>query len=271
MIQSGEGSEAQNTATLPKKKRSPGALEQLIRRYERAIAGSYRKSRHAIARVSPNWVRRSFSPILERFDLYGVDHGIFRSIYSNAHQVTPCLWRSSQPAPYQIQRWARKGIRTVVNLRGERDCGSYRLEAAACARHGVKLIDFTLLRSRTPPSKEAVRLAKELLEKIAYPALIHCKSGADRVGLLSGLYLVFQEGLPVEQAMRQLDIRYGHIKQAHTGVLDRFFEQYSAYNSITPIPFLDWVETVHDPVELKQSFRARSWAVVAVDWILQRE
>ncbi len=271
MTRSGADAEAQDTATLPKTGRNPGALEQLIRRYERTIAGSYRKSRHAIARISPNWIRRSFSPIMERFDLYAVDHGIFRSIYSNTHQVRPSLWRSSQPAPYQIRRLARMGIRTVVNMRGERDCGSYRLEAAACARHGVKLVNFSLLRSRSAPSKEAVRLAKELLEKIEYPALLHCKSGADRVGLLSGLYLVFQEGLPVGQAMRQLDIRYGHIKQAHTGVLDRFFERYIADNSITPIPFLDWVDTVYDPLELKQSFSARSWAVVAVDWILQRE
>ncbi len=188
-----------------------------ILRYERTIAGSYRRSRHAIARISPKWIRRSFGPILERFDLYGADHGIFRSLYSNTHQVTPYLWRSSQPAPYQIRRLARMGIRTVVNMRGERDCGSYRLEAAACARNGIKLIDFPLLRSRAAPSKEAVRRAKELLEIIEYPALVHCKTGADRAGLLTGLYLVFQEGLPIEEAMRQLDIRYGHIEQAHTG------------------------------------------------------
>ncbi len=271
MTRSNESAQAQNPVALQKNTRNPGALIKLIRRYERTIAGTYRKSRHAIARIIPKWIRRSFSPILEQFDLYGVDHGVFRSIYSNTHQVTPCLWRSSQPAPYQIRRLARMGVRTIVNMRGERDCGSYRLEAAACARHGVKLINFSLLRSRAFPSKEAVQGAKELLEKIDYPALVHCKSGADRAGLLSGLYLIFREGLPVEQAIHQLDIRYGHIRQAHTGVLDCFFEGYIAYNGIAPIPFLDWVDTVYDPHELKQCFRARSWAVVAVDWILRRE
>jgi uncharacterized protein (TIGR01244 family) len=244
---------------------------ELVRRYERAIAGSYRKSRHTIGRISPKWIRRSFGPILEWFDLYAIDHGIFRSIYSNTHQVTPHLWRSSQPAPYQIRRLARKGIRTIINMRGERDCGSYRLEASACARYGVKLINFPLLRSRMAPSKEGIRQAKELLEQIEYPALVHCKSGADRAGLLCGLYLVFQEGAPIEQAMHQLDVRYGHIKQAHTGVLDCFFERYIAYNNAAPIPFLAWVETAYDPLELKKTFRARSWAIIAVDWILRRE
>jgi len=166
---------------------------------------------------------------------------------------------------------ARKGIRTIVNMRGERDCGSYRLEKAACARNGIELINFSLLRSRSAPSKESLHRTKELLEKIEYPALVHCKSGADRAGLFSSLYLVFQEGLPVELAMRQLGIRYGHIKQADTGVLDRFFERYVAYNSIMPTPFLTWVDSIYDPDELKQSFDARPWAVIVVDWILSRE
>ncbi len=269
MTRLSKGAETQDPAILAKKRDVP--LAETIRRYERAIAGSYRKSRHAIARITPKWIRRRFSPVMEYFDLYGVDHGIFRSIYSNTHQVTPYMWRSSQPAPYQIRRLARMGIRTIINMRGVRDCGSYRLEAAACARHGIKLVNFALLRSRAAPSKDGVRRAKELIEEIEYPALVHCKTGADRAGLFSSLYLVFREGLPIEQATGQLDIRYGHIKQAHTGVLDHFFARYIAYNEQTPTPFLTWLDTVYDPHELKQSFRARSWAVVAVDWILRRE
>ncbi len=271
MTQLSKGAGTRNMAMLAIKRGNPIALVGFVRRHERAIAGLYRKNRHAIARKTPKWIRRALSPILERYDLYGVDHGVFRSIYSNTHQVTPYLWRSSQPAPYQIRRLARKGIRTVVNMRGERDCGSYRLEAAACARHGIKLVNFPLLRSRAAPSAEAVRRTKELLEEIEYPALVHCKTGADRAGLLSSLYLIFREGVPIEQATGQLHIRYGHIKQAHTGVLDKFFERYIAYNNQTPTPFLTWLDTVYDPHELKQSFRARSWAVVAVDWILRRE
>ena len=242
-----------------------------IRRCETALAGSYRKNRHAIAKITPMWMRRHISPVLEYFDLFAIDHGIFRSIYSNTHRVTPELWRSSQPAPYQIGRLARRGIRTVVNMRGVRDCGSYRLEAAACARHGIALINFPLLRSRFPPDKHAVRRLQELIEKIEYPALVHCKSGADRAGLFSTLYLIIREDAPAEQAVRQLDLYYGHIKQAHTGVLDHFFERYIAHNQQTPTPFLTWLETVYDPEEVKLTFRALSGANGLVDWVLRRE
>ena len=242
-----------------------------LHRYEKAIAGSYRKSRHAIARLSPSWVRRLFSPALEYFDLFAVDHGIFRAVYSNTHRVTQDLWRSSQPAPYQIRRLARKGIRTIINLRGARDCGSYRLEVAACARHGIKLIDFPFLRSRAAPSKESIHHAKQVFENIEYPALVHCKTGADRAGLASSLYLLLREGLPIEDAIGQLGFRYGHIKQARTGILDCFFECYMERNEEVPTPFLTWLETAYDPEELIRSFQPQSWANILADGILRRE
>jgi uncharacterized protein (TIGR01244 family) len=246
-------------------------LRRRLQRYSQIIAGSYRKSRRAVARRSPPWLRRLMSPVMEYYDLFMVDHGIFRSIYANTHKVTPDLWRSSQPAPYQIGRFARQGIRTVINLRGKRDCGSYRLEAAACERHGVKLIDFPYARSRSAPGKHDLARIKALFAEIEYPALVHCKSGADRAGLVSSLYLLFREGQSAEQAMSQLHIRYGHIKQAETGVLDYFFEQYLAYNHQTPTPFAQWVEAAYDSEGLKRSFRSKSWADLLVNRIARRE
>jgi protein tyrosine/serine phosphatase len=246
-------------------------LRKRIQRYSQIIAGSYRKCRRAFAERSPLWLRRLVSPVLEYYDLFMVDHGIFRSLYSNTHQVTPDLWRSSQPAPYQIRRFARRGVRTVINLRGKRDCGSYRLEAAACERYGVKLIDFPYARSRSAPNRLDLARIKALFDEIEYPALVHCKSGADRAGLVSSLYLLFKEGRPAEQAMDQLHIRYGHIKQAETGVLDYFFEQYLAYNHQTPTPFPLWVEAAYDSEGLKRSFRSRSWADLVVNRLVRRE
>lgn len=48
------------------------------------------------------------------------DHGVFRLAYLNRHRVTPKLWRSAQPAPHQIAWFASQGVRTIINLRGDR-------------------------------------------------------------------------------------------------------------------------------------------------------
>lgn len=214
----------------------------------------------------PGWAQPAFA----HFDQAIVDHGFIRAVYSNCHRVTPELWRASQPAPYHIRRFARAGIRTVVNLRGTSDTGSYRLEAEACRSHGLALVDFSL-NSRDTPRKDKLHGASEIFGSIDYPALLHCKSGADRAGLMSALYLILREGRPVAEAMGQLSLRYGHVRAAKTGILDFFFAQYRDYAARTPIGFMEWVDTVYDPDTVREKFQSRGWADWLVDRVLRHE
>lgn len=248
-----------------------GRIKRFLKPYSRASSQRYRGFRQRLAEGrSPNWVKRPATKALDYFDLFFIDHHVFRSVYSNRHQIAPGVWRSSQPSPRQIARFARLGIRTIINLRGERNCGSYRLQEEACNRHGITLVNFTL-QSRMSPSLDAVREARELFDSVEYPILIHCKSGADRVGLMSALLLYLKEGKPLHKAMKQLSLKFGHFKQSDTGVLDYFFERYIADNRETPITFFEWLETQYDPWELKQEFRAKGWANLVVNRALKRE
>lgn len=199
-----------------------------------------------------------------------VDHGAIRLAYLNLHRLGPSAWRSAQPAPHQIASLARAGVRNIVNLRGPRRCGSYRLEQQACERYGIRLVNYKM-RSRAAPTREEILETRDLFRDLDGPVLFHCKSGADRVGLMSAVYLIAVEGVPVEKARRQLALRFGHIKQADTGILDFFFERYLAANAVTPIAFFDWVETAYDPDEIKRAFVASRWANTLTNRILRRE
>lgn len=199
-----------------------------------------------------------------------IDHAVFRLAYANRHRVTPDMYRASQPSPSHVKAAADLGVKTIINLRGSRDCASFYLEDEACRRHGVALVNFPV-NSRDMPKKETLHRAREIFATIEYPALLHCKSGADRAGLMAGLYLLIHEGRPVEEAARQLHWKYGHIKQAKTGILDYFFDLYRLYNERQPTPFFDWVDRVYDPVAAKESFRSKEWANTVVDRILSRE
>ncbi len=198
------------------------------------------------------------------------DHGVFRLLYDNRGVLEPGVERSNQPAPWQIRDAARRGIRTVVNLRGENRFGSYTLEHAACARHNVKLVNFTI-RSRRMPTPAEIHGAARLFASIDGPFLMHCKAGADRAGLMSALYVLLVQQRPVEHAMQQLSLRYGHIRQAKTGIIDYFFEAYRRDNARTPMPFLTWVDHRYDSVALTREFRSKWWASVITDWLLRRE
>lgn len=199
-----------------------------------------------------------------------VDHGIFRLAYLNAHRVTPRLWRSAQPAPGQIAAFARKGVKTIVNLRGGREHGSWPLQKEASERHGIRLVDF-VLRSRGAPDRETILGAKAFFASLEEPALVHCKSGADRAGFFSALYLLVHENRPLDEAMAQLSLRYGHFRFAKTGILDAFFETYRREGEAKGIAFLDWVETAYDPERLEREFKPGLFSSLIADRLIRRE
>ena len=197
------------------------------------------------------------------------DHGVLRLWWHNLHQIDKDMWRSNQPTPRRIENAAQLGIRTIINLRGPRSDGGWRLEAEACVRHGLKLVDFTV-RSRAAPDKQMLFDTKVLFDRIEGPALLHCKSGADRAGLMSALYLLMQKNRPVAEASQQLSFRYLHVKHAKTGLLDAFLNAYAPYEA-EKIAFFDWVKDIYDPEKLQAEFLSSFWADRLVDKLLKRE
>ena len=125
------------------------------------------------------------------------DHGFLRVGYQNAHWISPEMVRTNQPFPFQLQWWAARGIKTIVNARGANGTGLHALEHETCLRLGLKMEDFSIY-SRAVPSREQVLGARDLFDRIEYPALLHCKSGSDRAGIMSVFYMHFRKGLPIE-------------------------------------------------------------------------
>ncbi|MGO9808159.1 MAG: protein tyrosine phosphatase, partial [Rhodomicrobium sp.] len=80
-----------------------------------------------------------------------------------------------------------------------------------------------------------------------------------------------KEGKPIEEAAKQLSLKFGHFKKSETGVLDYLFERYIADNEAEPMSFFEWLETRYDPHELKRDFKSRGWADLIVNRALQRE
>ncbi len=204
-------------------------------------------------------------------DLVWGDHGFLRAAFSNFHWIEPGkMARANQPAPSDIDRYGAAGVKTVLNLRGKSDTGYYVLEKEACERNGMVLVDQRM-HSRQPPSREQVRQAKHLFQSIEYPALMHCKSGADRAGAMAVLYAHFAMGQPIERAIAQLSLKYLHVKQGKTGMIDFFFQSYLDAAKLSGKPFLQWVEEDYDMKAVIESFHSQWWANLLVDRILRRE
>lgn len=199
------------------------------------------------------------------------DHAYLRLGFSNAHWISDELVRSNQPWPFQLRAWKQRGIRTIINLRGGFSTSFRALEVRACEELGLELVDFVVA-SRDVPSREKILAARELFETVRYPALMHCKSGADRAGIMAVLYKHFRQGQSIREAMAQLSPRYLHVKAGLTGVLDYIFERYLAEGEPAGLSFVDWVQSpAYDPVAIKADFRAAWWGTQLTERLLRRE
>ncbi len=112
----------------------------------------------------------------------GAYWGVVQS-QGNFHTVEEgAFYRSAQLAKDELQKAVRDhGIRTILNLRGAHPGEPwYNDEVLGIIRHAPR------------------------------PLLVHCKSGADRTGLVSALYRFAVEGKNKNEADAQLTVLYGH-------------------------------------------------------------
>jgi protein tyrosine/serine phosphatase len=199
-----------------------------------------------------------------------VDHAVFRVLWDNWATVVPGrLYRCNHPTPARLAAAARRyGLRTLVNLRGHRQCGSDALSREAAVRLGLAHVDAPF-ESRGAPHRDRILRLADILTTMREPALIHCKSGADRAGLGAGLFLMLNGGT-TRDALAQLSWRFGHFSRSRTGILDAFFIRY-ALEAEGRKPFLDWVRDDYDEMALRRDFVAGGLSSFINDRLLVRE
>lgn len=182
-----------------------------------------------------------------------VDHGVFRTIWTNFAPVIPGrLYRCNQPTPGWLASHARRhGLKTLINLRRGCANGSDALVRETAGRLGLTLCDAQLKATRAPRREDILRLA-EIYRTMEEPALIYCKSGADRTGLAAALFLLLN-GSTTGEASRHLSIRFGHLKCTRAGVADAFLSCF-ARDAEQRKEILDWLRDDYDEGALQRDF-----------------
>jgi protein tyrosine phosphatase (PTP) superfamily phosphohydrolase (DUF442 family) len=155
--------------------------------------------------------------------------------------------RSAQPTS-QLPAWVRDfRIKSILNLRGGTPADWwYDAEVRTAQQSGLAYYDLPLSATRRPTRRELLLLI-DILEHCPYPLLIHCKSGADRTGLASALYLMLRRGEPPDQAEGAFSIEFGHIPLGGTEHLHEPLDEYAAWLKANRLPhtaerFRAWVK-----------------------------
>jgi len=130
----------------------------------------------------------------------------------NFHVVAEgALYRSAQLTKVELEKVVRDhGIRSILNLRGAHPGDPwYDDELAASEKLGVAHYDYALSSKRIVTGEQITEILA-ILGSAPKPLLVHCRSGADRAGLVSALYLFAGQGKAADEADRELSLAYGH-------------------------------------------------------------
>ena len=162
--------------------------------------------------------------------------------------------RSAQPTT-RLDEWIRvHQLRSILNLRGGGPADWwYDAEVKTAEVDHVAFYDLPLNATRRPSRRELLMLI-DTLNTCPYPLLIHCKSGADRTGLASAVYLMIQRGERPERARQAFALEHGHIPLGGTEHLHEPIEEYAAWLEARGLPhsperFRDWVKTQYEPAD----------------------
>lgn len=177
---------------------------------------------------------------------------IFR-LSKNFHEVDPGqFYRSAQLLPSELEDAVNKyHIRTLINLRGEQpDVWWYQQEKKTAGRLGLKYMSFGFSSNEVPIKSAAIEYL-QAIRTAPRPILVHCRSGADRTSEASAMYLMEIKGVPREEAIKQLSIKYEHV--------DLFVPAKKFF--IQRFQGLAWLQNSYDPcsAEYKPYFDQKSY------------
>jgi protein tyrosine/serine phosphatase len=179
------------------------------------------------------WVLRMKKPgaiLLFVFTVMTTTYMWHRVDTRNFQTVVPGkVYRSGQMTEGQWAAYLQKyAIKSLLNLRGEhQEAGWYQGEIRTAEKLGVTHYDIKLSALREV-DRETLESILVILRQAPKPLLMHCKSGADRSGLIASLYLFAIEGQHAEAAAQQLSLFYGHFPYlfSRSGAMDRSFWRY---------------------------------------------
>ncbi len=156
------------------------------------------------------------------------------------------VYRAAQPSGDVAGLIRAEELASIVNLRGGGpEDPWYAAEVEAARSLNVDFYDLPMSATKRPTRRELLTLI-DLFGRCRYPLLIHCKSGADRTGLASGLYLMARRGVDPVAAESAFALSHAHIPLFGPERLHEPFREYAAWLAAnhldhSPDRLLDWV------------------------------
>lgn len=115
----------------------------------------------------------------------------------NFHQVDEHVYRGAQPHGQGFEGLAKLGIKTVIDLRGQKS------EETAVQRAGMRYIWLPWSGYKAPAESQIGAVLTLLEDNSAWPVFVHCRRGADRTGTAIACYRIEHDHWTNQQALAE--------------------------------------------------------------------
>ena len=173
-----------------------------------------------------------------------VDVGFLRHRWTNDGEISDGVFRSNNPDEKRYRKYADRGIKTVVNLRNDVNRWPVRLAHERVERNGMTYVSYPMA-ARQAPTKDVLLGLLQLFPSLDKPVLFHCKSGADRTGLVAAIWRMVMDAHSLSDAREELSLKYLHRWDSETGALDQVLDAYAPFEGSKS--FESWVREDYDP------------------------
>lgn len=132
----------------------------------------------------------------------------------NFYEIDPGkFYRSAQLTDDELREViAAHRIKTVINLQGARPGFEwYDNEVSVTKEMRTELINVSMAKESIPSRASLVRLL-DTYNRAQRPILVHCRSGADRAGEASAIYMMEYMGKNRDEALKMLDWKYLYVE-----------------------------------------------------------
>jgi len=112
--------------------------------------------------------------------------------------VSPRIYRGAQPTEQGVRELARRGVKTIINLR-DRD-EKAETEKKWAEKEGIKFYNIPFGNWLGPKDEKVQDVLKLINAPGNQPVFIHCKRGADRTGTVVAAYRISHDGWTAREA-----------------------------------------------------------------------
>lgn len=150
--------------------------------------------------------------------------------------VNSKIFRGAQPTEEGVKELARRGVKTIVNLRDADERAD--MERKWAEASGIKFINIPFNNWLAPTDEKVAEFLKIIDSAGNQPLFVHCKRGADRTGTVVAAYRITHDGWTAKEAkVETKKYRFGWWQFWMSDFIDDYYKKYGKGRSAPNMSF----------------------------------